>query len=46
MIGLLRRVGFALGIAVGTAGVLRFTKPPVVPLRLGGWRALKDPGFR
>jgi hypothetical protein len=46
MIGLLRRLGFALVIAAGTAGVLRFTKPPVQPLRRGGWRTLEGPDYR
>jgi hypothetical protein len=46
MIGLLRRVPFALGVAAFTAGVLRLTKPPTVPMRTGGWRALEGPSFR
>jgi hypothetical protein len=46
MIGLLRRVLFALGIAVGTAGVLRLSKPAIVPWRHGGWRTLDEPEFR
>ena len=46
MIGLLRRLGFALLIAVATAGTLRFTKPPIQPLRRGGWRTLDGPEYR
>ncbi|MEZ5260584.1 MAG: hypothetical protein R2755_02125 [Acidimicrobiales bacterium] len=46
MIGLLRRLAFALGIATGTAGVLRFTKRPAVPWRRSGWRPLHGPDFR
>jgi hypothetical protein len=46
MIGLLRRVAFALSIAAGASGVLRLIKPPPVPMRTGGWRPLTEPSFR
>lgn len=46
MIGLFRRIGFALVIAAGTARVLRFSKPPDSPRQHGGWRVLDGPGFR